>query len=281
MWKDSLRIGVDLVDEQHRELFRITEELLKELRGSGEQRKQKCISTVHFLKDYAVKHFADEEAYQKSIGYKGFDAHKKLHDRFRETVLHHESNMAESDYADKDIKAFIGMLIAWLLYHIADADQKYVKEAGPTEAPRGHSNIVRSSVCDTLCKMAGADYQSVKIAETHAETFGDSVAIEVLLTGDTSGYITLVYPLAFIRNFIYSMMNYTPEIIDELEMSAMFETSNIISGSICGQIAREKGLLCDIMTPHTTQRPEIQPEERITLDTGKGILEVDMSIAYK
>ena len=281
MWKESLRIGVDHIDAQHQELFRITDELLKELRGSSEQRKQKCISTVHFLKDYAAKHFAEEEAYQQSIGYKGFAAHKKLHDKFRETVMLHENKMAASDFADKDVKEFTGMLIAWLLYHISDADQKYVKEVEPPEIAHDYSGIIRNGVRDTLYKMGGPDYQLVHIIEAHTEPLGDSLAIEVKLAGDTSGYIILVYPVGFIKGLIYSMMNYTPEVLDELAISAMFETSNIISGSICNQIAKDRGILCDIMTPHRIQRSAAHPEERITLDTGKGIVEVDIAVVYR
>jgi len=54
-WKESLRIGVDIIDEQHKELFAKTRELLKEINGHSADKKQKCISTILFLKDYAVK----------------------------------------------------------------------------------------------------------------------------------------------------------------------------------------------------------------------------------
>ena len=278
MWKESLRIGVDLIDEQHKELFRITGELLKEFRGGGEH-KETCASTVLFLKNYAIKHFSEEEAYQKSVGYQGFDEHVKLHDKFRETVFRHEQKMLASDYADKDVKEFTGMLIAWLLYHISDADQKFGKV--PAETPREHGAIISDSVCDTLRKMAGFDDRLMKPAEARGETADGAFVVEIGLTGDISGYIAFVYPLGFIKNLIQAVMGFIPEAIDELEISVLFEASNIISGNICGQIAKSKGIVCDITTPYSSQRPSVRPDERIALDTGKGIVEVDMTIKYK
>jgi chemotaxis protein CheY-P-specific phosphatase CheC len=128
--------------------------------------------------------------------------------------------------------------------------------------------------------MAGLDAKSMKKVDTHNETFDDSIVIELGLTGDITGYIALVYPNTLIKNLINSMMGFVPQVIDELEISALFEMSNIISGTICGQISKDRGILCDITTPLITQRSEIHPDERIALDTGQGILETDISIKY-
>ena len=49
MWKESLRIGINVIDEQHKELFLKTEELLKEVHDSGVAHNDKCISTILFL----------------------------------------------------------------------------------------------------------------------------------------------------------------------------------------------------------------------------------------
>jgi CheY-specific phosphatase CheX len=189
--------------------------------------------------------------------------------------------MVKSDFAEKEIKEFTGMLVAWLLYHVAGADQEIVQEKKPLVIPQGHADIVSHSVFDVLNKLAALDYSPMKKVEEHDETFDESLAFEVTLTGDVSGYITYAYPLAFVKRMINSMMGFTPETIDELEISALFEVSNIISGAICGQIAKEKNIQCGMKTPFMTQRLDVQPEERIALDTGKGIVEIDLAITYK
>ncbi|MCL1819460.1 MAG: hemerythrin domain-containing protein [Oscillospiraceae bacterium] len=275
MWKESLRIGVDHIDKQHIEIFKITDELLVGLRSGDEGRKKKCADTVLYLKSYAVKHFADEEVYMKSIDYPDFDAHKMLHNKFRENVLQHEKTMLASDYAHEDIKNFTGMLIAWLLYHISDADQKIHK--AHLDTLHKYDCIVCGSVGDTINKMTRLN-QSVIIIEKHNETFNDSLAVEISFVGDISGHVTYVYSTPFIKNMIHSIMNYVPEEIDELVISALYETSNIISGTICGQIARAEGIFCDITTPKKTQRHK--QGEMLTLDTGIGVIEVDLQITY-
>ena len=285
LWKETLRIGVDSIDEQHKELFRRTDVLMKEIFVAGVDYKQKCMSAIQFLKDYTVKHFADEEAYQKSIGYKDCEAHKKLHEKFVQTLLIHEEKMAGSDFASKDVKEFIGMIVAWLLYHISDADQKYVKEPEQAESARGHGDIVCAGVFDVLHKMAHFDTGLMKKFGSHADTnaslLEEPFVIEVEFVGDISGYIALVYPFVFVKNFINAIMNFTPEIIDELEISALYELSNIISGTVCRQITREKNIFCDIKTPNMTIRRTDLPEESFILDTGKGIIEVNLEIIYK
>jgi CheY-specific phosphatase CheX len=77
---------------------------------------------------------------------------------------------------------------------------------------------------------------------------------------------------------IHMMMGYEPEILGDLEISALFETANIVSGSISHQLAEERGVVCDISAPYGIQRPTITPDETVALDTGLGIIEVDISV---
>ncbi|MCL1804877.1 MAG: hypothetical protein FWG28_02580 [Clostridiales bacterium] len=286
LWKDRLSIGNDTIDGQHRALFERAEELLGKINDSLESNKESCISAIRFLKDYTVFHFGIEETYQESIGYPDFKAHQKLHQGFINTILEHEQKMTGSDFAEKDVKDFSGMLVAWLLYHVADIDQgigRFARNAGlepQVAVPHTHSEIIRQSVFNVLHKMAGLDMGAMKQVESHDEGFENSVAIEMLLSGGVSGFITFVYPVAFINNLIYQMMDFEPEAIDELELSALFEVSNITCKTICEQIEAEKGVLCVIEPPFMTSRLDINPDERIALDTGIGIVEADIVIEY-
>ena len=284
LWKESLRIGVDIIDSQHIELFSRIERLLREVYDSGVENKKECIDAIIFLKNYAIRHFSDEEAYQLSIGYKDFTAHKKLHSDFIQTVLGHERKMLASDFAEKDVREFAGTLIAWLLYHVADSDQKIgkdIKKKKQDKSLHSHSEIVHYSVSDVLNKMAGFDSTLIKRVEAHNESFDESINVELNLTGDISGYIILVYPDVFVNNMLGSMLGFTPEVLTELEISALFEVSNIISGMICRQIANNRGILCDITIPQIVTRTSIAPDERITLDTGQGIMETELTIEYR
>jgi CheY-specific phosphatase CheX len=232
------------------------------------------------LKDYTVTHFAAEEAYQKSIGYPDFDAHKELHVKFIQTVLYHEKKMLASDFAANEVKSFAGILTAWLLYHVADADQQIGKYARQASIGHSHSDIVADSVSDVLHKMAGLDSAQIKKVEARAGVSGESIIIKVELAADISGWLAFTYPVSFIKNLVYSMMSFEPEVIDELSLSVLFELSNIISGTVCGQIAGAKGIFCDIKTPSAVPRLDVTPDERVVLDTGIGIVETDIVVNY-
>jgi hemerythrin-like metal-binding protein len=80
MWKNSYAVGNDLIDNQHRELFAMTDDLVDAIRRrKGSAGPDACARAVTFLKDYTVKHFSDEEDLQAALGYAGLTIHKKAH----------------------------------------------------------------------------------------------------------------------------------------------------------------------------------------------------------
>jgi hemerythrin len=80
-WSPSLAVGVPEIDAQHQELFRRAERLITALRAGD---RGEVEPLVRYLDDYVVEHFAAEERYMREIGYPGLEAHKAVHDAFRE-----------------------------------------------------------------------------------------------------------------------------------------------------------------------------------------------------
>lgn len=124
-WKDQYRIGVEEIDSAHQMLFSIVRRLLKNLLvGDYDKNKKTCIEAVKYLKQYTVEHFAQEEAYQRKIGYGGYETHKRIHRDMREvTIPALEKEMALSGYSEKSLKNFAGVCAAWLTSHIMLEDQ--------------------------------------------------------------------------------------------------------------------------------------------------------------
>ena len=77
-WDASLELGIELVDNQHRELVSVVEELI--IASSEKDLSSTFINTLMFLEDYTLKHFADEEAYQVASDYPDYLYHKRLHE---------------------------------------------------------------------------------------------------------------------------------------------------------------------------------------------------------
>ena len=55
MWKDSYRLGVERIDEQHMELFRMTEDLVNAVKdGASVQDYQKALGVFEGLCDLSL-----------------------------------------------------------------------------------------------------------------------------------------------------------------------------------------------------------------------------------
>lgn len=126
LWKDRYELGVVLIDAQHKELFTRVEAFMKILRSSlcWEDKVQKVNETLAFMRQYVVEHFNAEEAYQKSIGYPHYEAHKKIHADMVSYVLSMSAEYEKSGFDEQLIQRFGGKLLTWLINHVAAEDQR-------------------------------------------------------------------------------------------------------------------------------------------------------------
>lgn len=126
LWKDTYELGVSLIDAQHKELFRRVEAFLQVLRSKDtwEEKIPKINETLEFMKGYVVEHFRDEEEYQKSINFPGYEDHKQVHIDMVDYVLEVSKQYEESENNEYLMQQFGGKLLAWLINHVAADDQR-------------------------------------------------------------------------------------------------------------------------------------------------------------
>jgi len=121
-WDDSLSVGVDLIDEQHKLLIQRIKDLsdaVKSSRGATEIGK-----TLGFMIDYTEFHFSTEEKHMYKLDYPGRDHHKKLHEEFKST-LNEMVTEFEEDGATAQLSEWVNKyLINWLVQHIKSVDTK-------------------------------------------------------------------------------------------------------------------------------------------------------------
>lgn len=124
-WKDDYKIGVDIIDNAHKQLFSIVGRILKNFTEADfERNKMTCIEAIKYLKSYTIKHFAEEEEYQLKIGYMGYKNHKKSHDNMRDVVVPAlEREMTQSRYSKASMEHFVGACAGWLAAHVLIEDQ--------------------------------------------------------------------------------------------------------------------------------------------------------------
>jgi hemerythrin len=131
-WSDSLSVGVDTIDNQHKELISRVNAFYAALRK--ENSKEETLKVLAFLSSYVVSHFRDEEAIQLKYKYPKHVEHKQLHKDFITSV-----NQIKADIEKVGITPTASSLIAmtvtnWLVNHINVQDKdigKHIRENYP------------------------------------------------------------------------------------------------------------------------------------------------------
>ena len=275
MWNDSLKIGVDKIDEQHEMLFSKVDQLINDVLATGEYHRDKIISAVLFLKDYAVTHFADEEEYQLSINDVNYSKHKKLHENFIATVLKHEKKMVASNFAHDDVSDFTSTLLAWLIYHVSDADQKIGKTAEEAEATDNHADMICECFCNVISNISDIDKDSIIKVNKHNETFDNSVTVKYLFNHIINGYVLFDFSVSFINGLMHTLTQIPPDEngIGVFEKTFLLQISTTIIENVyqCLNAGEYKLREADVFI---TKKDETQPNEIFSFDTGIGIIEV-------
>lgn len=86
-WKEAYSVNIPSVDEQHRKLFAIANEMDELLNNNLIIDKyDQIVAIIDELKNYTIEHFANEEAHMLQLKYPKFLSHKALHNDFVEKI---------------------------------------------------------------------------------------------------------------------------------------------------------------------------------------------------
>jgi len=88
------------------------------------------VEILEELRNYTIKHFADEERYMKSINYDGLAEQVAAHTAFVEKLNNIDLDEIDRDQEDA-LDKLIKFLLNWLVQHILKVDKKmpYIEEA--------------------------------------------------------------------------------------------------------------------------------------------------------
>lgn len=125
-WDDALNLGIESIDEQHRGLVGLVNELHAALTSGAAVCPAE--SLVESLKTYAVEHFGTEESYMLAAQSPELPVHRAEHEAFKIAVAHYEDGCARGEDTPERMLAF---LKTWLAEHIAGMDQRMAASLGP------------------------------------------------------------------------------------------------------------------------------------------------------
>lgn len=120
--KPEYYTGIDLIDNEHKELFRIAREVSDLLKDPFIADKyDNIVGIIGELKNYTVKHFADEEAYMESINYKRMFTQKIQHASFVDKLNSIDLNDIDENQVETLIE-LMEFVSKWLVSHIIEND---------------------------------------------------------------------------------------------------------------------------------------------------------------
>ena len=122
-WSDSLATGVGIIDEQHKHLVDLTNELWRACRLGGDELDFVFKETMSRMVEYVRFHFSFEQNMLQRVKYPVFAEHKAEHDSLIKTVLE-----TTKDYADNKRfvpNNFVRFLKDWIVSHIGHSDRRY------------------------------------------------------------------------------------------------------------------------------------------------------------
>ena len=121
-WSEKFSIGVGIIDEQHKNLFQLVNDMHNFIKSGSA--KEKISTALDALINYTEYHFKEEEDYMFNVSYPRFEQHKAAHDNLKEQVFNFKKEFQEGK-ADPD--KFLDFLYDWLTRHIMDQDKKIGK----------------------------------------------------------------------------------------------------------------------------------------------------------
>ena len=124
-WSEEYASTISVIDAQHRQLFRLCNELEQEL-AAGISENELRTMLVH-MGEYASRHFTMEEKYMAESGYPGLVEQQETHRRFRERFA---ELLAEFDREGmkKDIAQTLRReLTDWIHNHVTGLDLEFAR----------------------------------------------------------------------------------------------------------------------------------------------------------
>ena len=119
-WDDNLSLGVGEIDEDHKHLVRVYNQLFDaRLGGLGTAAVH---ALLHDLVANTRTHFQREEALMEDVAFPGLRRHKDEHDGLLKTVLDIQGR-AVSDAAHAISDDTLVILKSWLLNHMQGSDK--------------------------------------------------------------------------------------------------------------------------------------------------------------
>lgn len=121
IWKDEYSVGVKEIDEQHKMIFSIINNLIETINTTPSDESISAI--IKQIQEYKACHFCTEEAYFEKFSFTGAPKHIEAHKCFSIEILRIQQQHKDSKIALAF--ALVDFMEDWLIKHLLSMDQEY------------------------------------------------------------------------------------------------------------------------------------------------------------
>lgn len=122
-WKQDYSIGIPVVDAQHKQLFRMSDQLDADLK-EGLQAAEIEETLVH-MGEYATRHFQVEEKYMAESKYPGLEQQRTVHWEFGRSFQDTYENFKKNGLSQEVVDSLRRDLTNWIRDHVMGIDQQF------------------------------------------------------------------------------------------------------------------------------------------------------------
>jgi hemerythrin len=124
-WEDRYSTGIPAIDDQHKELIALTNNLYESCQAGVDVANKQFAKALHAAVDYVKTHFGFEERLLQQKAYPYLEWHKTQHAGFIKKILEDAKRFDSGEAYVPN--GFVRYLRDWILSHIALADKAYAK----------------------------------------------------------------------------------------------------------------------------------------------------------
>ena len=126
-WDESYSVHSQVLNDEHKELFNITNDLYEAF--SKNAHKEKLGDIINRLYDYAKYHFAHEEKMLKENGHRIHPDHLFKHREFEGKIKEYKDKFEAGRLSVT--YEMMNFLRAWLMEHVKGTDKEYAEIFNP------------------------------------------------------------------------------------------------------------------------------------------------------
>jgi len=122
-WQERYATGIQIIDDQHRQLTQTINELFDLMQTSAPL--EEISQNLEFLMAYAVNHFQTEESVMEENGYPDIPRHLEEHRSLTEKIREFRARFASPEPPTTlELSRLVG---DWMSHHIGEVDMGYAE----------------------------------------------------------------------------------------------------------------------------------------------------------